>query len=153
MSLTLSSSSFAHDERIPPHYTCQEADVSPPLTWTDPPPNTKSVALIVDDPDAPGGTWVHWVIYQLPSSLRALPEAIPADDTLPDGSRQGLNDFHQIGYRGPCPPPGPAHRYRFTLYALDASLTLPQRVTRATLEQAIAGHMLAHAQLIGRFQR
>jgi Raf kinase inhibitor-like YbhB/YbcL family protein len=153
MPLSITSSAFAHQASIPKVYTCDGADISPPLTWTDPPAGTVSVALICDDPDAPVGTWVHWVLYNVPAATRALPERLPTNETLPDGSKQGMTDFRRIGYGGPCPPKGPAHRYFFKLYALDATLTLPPKATKSQVERAMEGHMLANAQLIGRYQR
>jgi len=153
MALKLTSQAFAHQAKIPKLYTCEGADISPPLAWTDPPAGTKSVALIVDDPDAPVGTWVHWVLYNVPAASRALPQDLPKVDTLSDGAIQGLNDFRRIGYGGPCPPLGPAHRYVFKLYALDAMLTLPPKATKAQLEQTMEGHVLAQAELIGLYKR
>ena len=150
---SLSSSAFREGAQIPSQYTCEGADSSPPLSWTDPPAGTKSLALILDDPDAPMGTWVHWVAYNLPANLRALPEHVPTDAKLADATLQGLNDFGRTGYGGPCPPPGSSHRYVFKLYALDAPLTLAPRATKAQLEQEINHHRLAQAQLIGRYQR
>jgi Raf kinase inhibitor-like YbhB/YbcL family protein len=153
MAFTITSTAFAHQETIPNAYTCDGADVSPPLAWTDPPAGTKSVALICDDPDAPVGTWVHWVLYNVPATSLRLAENLPKGDTLKDGSKQGLNDFRRIGYGGPCPPRGPAHRYFFKLYALDSPLELPPKATKAQLERAMQGHLLAQAELIGRYQR
>lgn len=153
MPLTLTSRAFAHKTAMPSPCTCDGADLSPPLAWTDPPAGTKSFALIVDDPDAPLGMWVHWVLYNLPAASRSLAEHLPASDPMVDGSRQGLNDFRRLGYGGPCPPPGSAHRYVFKLYALDAALTLPPRATKAQLERAMDGHILAKAELIGLYQR
>ncbi len=153
MTFILKSSAFAPQASIPTPYTCEGADHSLPLSWTDPPPGTKSLALIMEDPDAPAGTWVHWVAYNLPAMSRSLPEGLPTAATLPDGSRQGLNDFHRPGYGGPCPPPGPAHRYVFTLYALKTVLELPPNATKAKVEGAMAGQVLGHAQLIGLYQR
>jgi len=153
MSLTLTSRAFAHETAMPSPCTCDGADMSPPLAWTDPPAGTKSFALIVDDPDAPLGMWVHWVLYNLPAASRSLAEHLPASDPLADGSRQGLNDFRRLGYGGPCPPPGSAHRYVFKLYALDATLALPPRATKAQLERAMDGRILAKAELIGLYQR
>jgi Raf kinase inhibitor-like YbhB/YbcL family protein len=111
------------------------------------------LALIVDDPDAPMGTWVHWVLYDLPANTRELPEGIAKQEELPSGARQGRNDFRKIGYGGPCPPPGPAHRYFFKLYALDSKTKLKPGATKADLEKAMKGHVLAQAELIGRYQR
>ena len=151
---TLTSSAFAHEAMIPAAYACDGADRSPPLSWTVPPDQTKSFALIVDDPDAPAGTWVHWTLYNLPATARMLPENIPKLETLPDGTQQGLNDFRRVGYGGPCPPPGPSHRYVFRLYALATRLRLPPHsTTRTQLERAMDGSILAHTELIGRYKR
>ena len=153
MPLRLSSSSFREGARLPPQYTCEGADVSPPLTWSNPPSGIQSFALIMDDPDAPMGTWVHWVLYNLPPTSRGLPEGVPHDPKLEQGGLQGVNDFGRVGYGGPCPPPGPSHRYFFKLYALDVIVSLPPRATKAQLERAMDGHLLAKTQLIGRYQR
>ncbi len=152
MSLGLTSAAFKEGGPIPSRYTCDGQDVSPPLSWTQPPAGTKSLALISDDPDAPGKTWVHWVVYNLPPSARELPEAVRAEQELPDGTRQGTTDFGRIGYGGPCPPSG-THRYFFTLYALDAALSLPPGATKQHVEAAMQGHILAHTQLIGTYRR
>ena len=153
MPFRLSSSSFREGEHIPPQYTCEGVDLSPPLAWSNPPSGAKSFALIMDDPDAPRGTWVHWVLYNLPPTSRDLPEGLPRNPTLDPGGLQGVNDFGRIGYGGPCPPPGPSHRYLFKLYALDVTVPLPPRATKAQLERAMDGHLLAQTQLIGRSQR
>jgi hypothetical protein len=149
----LTSTSFQDGSRIPKQFTCSGANISPQLSWNAPPAATVSLALIVTDPDAPRGTWVHWVLYNLPAGTRALPEGLPALDQLPDGALQGRNDFGEIGYGGPCPPPGSPHHYIFTLYALDAKLNLPVGATRAQAEAAMQGHILASGKLIGLFQR
>ncbi|MGA7915779.1 MAG: YbhB/YbcL family Raf kinase inhibitor-like protein [Candidatus Acidiferrales bacterium] len=149
--LQLSSSSFEADAAIPAKYTCDGADVSPALLWNDPPPATKSLALIVDDPDAPNRTVVHWVIYNIPPDSRGLQEAVPRDKKLRDGSLQGKNDHGKIGYSGPCPPHGAVHHYFFKLYALDEVTTLKPKATKPQLEQAMKDHILGKAQLIGRF--
>ncbi len=153
MTLRLTTSAFEPGSDIPARFTCDGRDVSPALTWTAPPDGTESFALIVDDPDAPRKTWVHWVLYDLPATARGLPEAVARDGALPSGARQGRNDFGHVGYGGPCPPPGPAHRYCFTLYALDTKLPLPAGATRAHLDRAMRGHVLAHAELTGRYRR
>lgn len=153
MAFELTSSAFKEGERIPDRYTCEGADLSPPLHWAVPPAETKSFALIADDPDAPSGTWVHWVIYNLSFHLRELPEGIPAKDHWLDGALQGLTDFKRVGYGGPCPPPGKPHRYYFKLYALDAVLNLKPRATKSQVLEACKGHILAEAQLMGRFSR
>ena len=149
----LSSPAFAPNADIPRKYTCDGPDLSPPLRWTAPPPPTKGLALIADDPDAPGGTWVHWVIYAISVETRELPEAVKKVGTLPSGARQGRNDFGKLGYGGPCPPKGPAHRYVFTLYALDAPPSLKPGATKADLVKAMERHILAKAELIGRYGR
>lgn len=150
----LRTSGFKPDGEIPARFTCDGENVSPALTWTDPPAGAHSLALIADDPDAPSGTWSHWVIYDLPARLRQLPEAVPREERLRDGGRQGINDFPQVGYGGPCPPPGKPHRYFFKLYALDTQmLNLSGRVTRHELEAAMRGHILAEARLMGRYGR
>ena len=153
MAWTLTSSAFREGERIPRQYTCEGADYSPPLSWTVPPDGTKSLALVMDDPDAPVGVWVHWVVYNMPPETRTLPEHVQTETELPDGSLQGLTDFRRVGYGGPCPPPGLAHRYVFTLYALDTVLSLPPRATKTQVEQHMKGHLVGQVQLIGRYQR
>ncbi len=153
MEFTLTSSAFEPGGMIPKLYTCDGPDVSPPLRWTDPPPGTKSLALICDDPDAPVGTWVHWVLYSLPPEIRELPEGVPPQPTLPGGGKQGRNDFRKIGYGGPCPPKGPAHRYFFRLYALDADPNLEPGATKQDLLEAMTNHILAQAELMGRYRR
>ncbi|HTL72204.1 MAG TPA: YbhB/YbcL family Raf kinase inhibitor-like protein [bacterium] len=144
---------FAEGQPIPTKYTCDGTDISPPLHWTGAPGKTKTFALISDDPDAPMGTWVHWVLYGLSAATDQLAEAIPTSDLLPDGAKQGVNDFKRIGYGGPCPPPGRAHRYFFKLYALDTELALKPRATKPQLLQAMEGHILAEASLMGLYQR
>ena len=124
MSLLITSSAFSASQNIPKQYTCDGPDVSPQLSWKDAPAGTKSFALIVDDPDAPGGTWVHWVLFNLPGGAHELPEGVEKKEQLASGALQGRNDFRKIGYNGPCPPPGKPHRYLFKLYALDATLDL-----------------------------
>lgn len=152
MAFDLISKAFGSGETIPRKYTCDGPDLSPSLRWTDPPAGTKSLALICDDPDAPIGTWVHWVFYGISQDTRELPEGVPKDKVLEDG-RQGKNDFGRIGYGGPCPPRGPAHRYFFKLYALDRELDLSPGMTKASLLKAMEGHILARAELMGRYGR
>ncbi len=152
MDIRLTSPAFAEGERIPRKYTCDGEDVSPPLTWDNVPEGTKSFALICDDPDAPMGTWVHWVLFNLPPETRSLPEAVSPDKELPSGARQGTNDFRKIGYGGPCPPSG-THRYYFKLYALDTMLDLPAGCSKAQLLKAMEGHVLSEGQLMGRYSR
>jgi len=151
--MNLTSTSFKDGSQIPAKFTCSGANISPQLAWSAPPAATASLALTVADPDAPRGTWVHWVLYNLPAGTRALPEGLPALGQLPDGALQGRNDFGEIGYGGPCPPPGSPHHYVFTLYALDAKLNLPEGATRAQVEAAMQGHVLASGRLVGLFQR
>lgn len=153
MDISLSSSAFEDGGIIPARYTADGEDVSPPLAWGAVPAGTRSLALICDDPDAPRGTWVHWVIFNIPPETRELPEAVPAEEVLADGARQGRNDFGRIGYGGPAPPPGRAHRYFFKLYALDTVLELEPGATKAQLLEAMKGHILAAGQLMGRYQR
>lgn len=152
MAFQLTSSAFAHGQPIPAQYTCRGKDVSPPLNWSDPPAGTQSFALICDDPDAPAGDWVHWLIYNLPATARSLPEGVPTSGQLADGSRQGLNGWRQTGYRGPCPPSG-THRYFFKLYALDTILDLPPGATKQQLLEAMKGHVLVQAELMGTFRK
>jgi len=150
--MKLESDAFSNNSIIPPKYTCDRQDFSPPLKWDAPPPETQSLALIVDDPDAPMGTFVHWVLYDLPPEITHLPEAVPNDATLADGGTQGKNDFGKLGYGGPCPPSG-THRYFFKLYAIDRVLGLPSGATKEQLEAAMNGHILAAAEIIGRYAR
>jgi Raf kinase inhibitor-like YbhB/YbcL family protein len=153
MSLQLTTSAFPSQGTIPKKFTCDGPDVSPPLGWSGAPPGTQSFALIVDDPDAPVGTWVHWVVYDLPANTKELPEGAPKQEQLSNGARQGRNDFRKIGYGGPCPPPGKPHRYFFKLYALDKKLDLKAGASKAEAESAMKGHILAQAELIGRYGR
>jgi Raf kinase inhibitor-like YbhB/YbcL family protein len=151
--IELKTTSFTPGGSIPKRFTCEAADVSPALAWTDPPLGTRSFAIIEDDPDAPSGTFVHWVVYDLPAAYRKLPEALSGNDQMPDGGRQGTNDFSRTGYSGPCPPPGRPHRYFIRLYAVDAILNLRPAATRKELDAAMQGHILAQAELMGRFAR
>ena len=151
MTLKLTSNGFEHGGTIPKKFTCDGPDVSPLLSWTDPPAGTQSFALIADDPDAPVGTWVHWVLYELPADTRSLAENLPKQEQLSNGARQGRNDFRRIGYGGPCPPPGGPHRYFFKLYALDAKLNLKAGAAKAEVERAAQGHILAQGELMGRY--
>ncbi len=151
--LKLSSSAFQPGGDIPREFTCEGADESPELSWSGAPPGTKSFALIADDPDAPAGTWVHWVIFDLPPETQHLPRGVPKQAELQGGGRQGNNDFDRVGYGGPCPPPGKPHRYFFKLYALDTPLNLKAGATKRDLERAMRGHILAQAELMGRYKR
>lgn len=151
--MQLKTTAFANGGDIPARFTCDGTDDSPALEWTEPPAGTQSFALLADDPDAPRGTWVHWVLYDLPATARELPEGLPPEGTLPSGARQGRNDFRKIGYGGPCPPPGPAHRYFFRLFALGRALGLPSGAKRADVDRAMEGHVLARAEVMGRYRR
>jgi len=153
MNIQITSTAFADGQPIPAKYTCDSEDVSPPLQWTNVPARTKSFALIADDPDAPMGTWVHWVAYDLPANTSALPEGVAKTPTLAGGAKQGMNDFRRLGYGGPCPPPGKPHRYFFKIYALDTLLNLKPGFTKKELLQATNGHVLAEGQLMGTYQR
>jgi Raf kinase inhibitor-like YbhB/YbcL family protein len=151
--MELKSSAFQSGATIPRRHTCDADDASPQLSWSSVPTGTKTLSLIVDDPDAPGGTWVHWVIYDLPADAKELAEAVGKTETLANGGKQGLNDFRRVGYGGPCPPAGKPHRYFFKLYALNASTNLKPRATKQQLFAAMQGHVLGEAELIGRYQR
>ena len=150
--MEIKSSAFGSGKSIPSKYTCDGADFSPPLEWSGSPAGTKSFALICDDPDAPMGTWVHWVIYEIPSATTMLAEGIFREKELPGGGIQGINDFRRIGYGGPCPPGG-THRYFFKLFALDAMLSLKPGLTKDQLLKAMRGHILAEAQTMGTYKR
>ncbi|MDH7511662.1 MAG: YbhB/YbcL family Raf kinase inhibitor-like protein [Clostridiales bacterium] len=152
MDMKITSTAFEESGMIPRKYTCDGEDVSPPLAWTGVPEGAKTIALISDDPDAPVGTWVHWVLFNLPAAEKGLPEAVPPDEELKNGAKQGQNDFRRIGYGGPCPPGG-THRYFFKLYALDTVLNLPAGATKAELLKAMEGHILAQGQLMGKYRR
>ena len=153
MSIELTSTAFKAEKTIPKQFTGDGADQSPSLRWFEPPSGTKSIALICDDPDAPRGTWVHWVLFNLPAQARELDEGVPKTETLGNGAKQGKNDFGNIGYGGPAPPKGKPHRYFFKLYALDVTLDLAPGATKAQLEAAMNGHTLADGQLMGTYQR
>ena len=153
MSIEVTSTAFKAEKNIPKQYTGDGADQSPTLQWSEPPSSTKSIALICDDPDAPRGTWVHWVLFNLPAQARELEEGVPTTETLGNGAKQGKNDFGNIGYSGPAPPKGKSHRYFFKLYALDVAVDLPSGASKAELEAAIKGHVLAEGQLMGTYQR
>ncbi|MFQ5866233.1 MAG: YbhB/YbcL family Raf kinase inhibitor-like protein [bacterium] len=152
MAIKLTSTAFEEGGMIPKKYTCDGKDVSPPLAWSSVPTGIKSFALICDDPDAPMGTWVHWVMFNLPADSTKLTENIPLDKILPNGAKQGTNDFRKIGYGGPCPPSG-THRYYFKIYALDTELELEAGITKAQLLKAMKGHILAEGQLMGKYKR
>lgn len=150
--LTISSEAFKHGQIIPAEYTCTSANSSPHLSWHEAPEGTVTYALICDDPDAPKGTWVHWVIYNIPASVHELAKGFTRDAELRDGTRQGKNDFKRLGYDGPCPPAGKPHRYYFKLYALSKKLDVLAGATKETLEKAMQGAILAQAELMGTFQ-
>lgn len=150
MALTLTSPVFQPNGSIPKHYTCDGADVSPPLQWSGAPQETQAFVLVCDDPDAPNGTWDHWILFNIPANVTELEENIRK--IRPISSRNGTNSWSQLGYGGPCPPKG-QHRYFFKLYALDAALALPEGATKAEVEAAMQGHILAQADLIGLYQR
>ncbi|HYO16933.1 MAG TPA: YbhB/YbcL family Raf kinase inhibitor-like protein [Thermoanaerobaculia bacterium] len=156
MSLSLTSSAFQHQGEIPSRFTCEGEDVSPALSWSGVPREARSLALLVDDPDAPDPkaprmTWVHWVLYNLPVTATGLPEGVSSRD-LPEGTREGTNDWKRTGYGGPCPPVG-RHRYFFKLYALGTELPDLERPTKARLEEAMEGHVLARAELVGTYEK
>ena len=153
MTFTLTSTAFSEGAIIPNKHTCSGKDVSPPLHWSAPPKGTQTCALIMDDPDAPVGTWVHWVMFNIPAQSSSLPEGVPPKPSFSTGEVQGRNDFKRIGYGGPCPPPGKPHRYFFKLYALDSALRLQPGATKADVLTACQNHILAEAQLMGRFGR
>jgi Raf kinase inhibitor-like YbhB/YbcL family protein len=153
LKIKLTSAAFADGQPIPVKYTADSLDISPPLAWTNVPPGTKSLALIADDPDAPAGTWVHWMIYDLPPTTTTLGEDQPGLAQFKNGAKQGLNDFKKTGYNGPAPPLGKAHRYQFKLYALNAMTGLPPGATKAALFKAMDGHLLGEGQLMGTYQR
>jgi Raf kinase inhibitor-like YbhB/YbcL family protein len=153
MAFAISSTAFPDGGDIPRKFTCDGADVSPELSWTEPPPGTQSFTLIADDPDAPGGTWTHWVLYDLPAAATGLAEGVNKIDELPGGERQGRNDFRKIGYNGPCPPPGKPHRYFFKIYALKGKLDLKPGASRQEVEQALQNLVLGQAEWMGRYRR
>lgn len=152
MSLTLSTKSFAPGGEIPRKYTCEGDNLSPELSWSEPPKGTQNFALIADDPDAPSGTFTHWVLYGVSTETRQLAEG-SSRGQLPAGASQGRNDFGKTAYGGPCPPPGKPHRYFFKLYALDTKLGLKPGASKQQLEQAMKGHVLAQSEVMGTFKR
>ncbi len=151
--MTLTSSAFASGATIPNQYTCKGEDVSPPLAWSGAPAHASSYALIMDDPDAPSGTWVHWVVWNIPATAHLLPEGVPKREELDDGTRQGRNSFRKVGYNGPCPPEGQTHRYFFRLYALDTKLKLSSGANREEVDEAMKGHVLAQSEYMGTFHK
>lgn len=153
MPIRVTSPAFQDGTDIPRRYTCDGDDLSPELHWDELPAAAQSIALICDDPDAPGGDWVHWVLYNLPPRTTMLSAGVPVQASLADGAQQGKNDFHRLGYGGPCPPPGKPHRYFFRLYALDRAVALPAGASKAELLRAMQGHVIAEGQLMGRYGR
>ena len=152
MDINVSSTAFKEGEAIPKKYTCDGENVSPPLEWSNIPKGTKSIALIADDPDAPRGTWVHWVLFNIPADVNGLPENVPPRSTLKNGARHGINDSRKLGYDGPCPPGG-THRYFFKLYALGVELSLETGATKTQLLKAMEGHILGEGRLMGKYKR
>lgn len=153
MALTISSPAFKEGETIPKEFSCEGADKSPELKWSEVPEGTKSFVMIMDDPDAPVGTWDHWVFFDIPAAKTELAAGLAKEATLPDGSKSGLNSWKKHGYGGPCPPPGGPHRYFFKLYALDKKLDLPPTSTKVQVEAAMKGHILGEAKLMGTYSR
>jgi Raf kinase inhibitor-like YbhB/YbcL family protein len=151
--LQLTSSGFTSGSAIPNQFTCKGSDISPALQWSGAPANTASFAIIMDDPDAPAGTWVHWVIWNLPAATRSLPEGVPKREKLPDGARQGRNSFEKVGYNGPCPPAGQTHRYFFRLYALDKGFSVEPYGGGTNVQVAMQGHILAQTEYMGTFHK
>jgi hypothetical protein len=151
--MELRSEAFQDEGVIPSRFSCEGDDISPPLSWKGVPPEARTLVLICEDPDAPLGTFVHWVLYDLPAQTPGLPEGVPADAVVIGGARQGKNSFGGIGFGGPCPPTGPYHRYYFTLYALDRPLGLESGAKKAEVEQAMEGRVLAKAQVMGRYRK
>ena len=152
MEIKLTSSAFKDGDMMPKRYTCDGEEFSPPLEWSNLPEGTKTIAIINDDPDAPMGTWVHWVIFNIPPGLKGLPENVPAVKVLDNGAIQGVNSSHTIGYSGPCPPSG-THRYYFKIYALDTDLKLKPGVAKKDLLEAMEGRVLGEGQLMGKYVR
>jgi len=151
--MNLSSTSFPNGGAIDKKFTCDGADVSPQLSWNDPPAGTNTFALLVDDPDAPVGNWNHWTLWNVPSTTGNMAEGVQKQASLPDGAQQGMNDFRKPGYNGPCPPAGKPHRYYFKLFALDTKLELKPETGKKGLESAMQGHILARAEWMGRYGR
>ena len=151
--LKIFSSSFGNGEMIPKKYTCEGEDVSPEIRWKELPEEVKSLALICDDPDAPGGDFVHWVIFNIPPEIDSLPEGLAPKDTLDFGAIQGMTDFGRVGYGGPCPPRGPVHHYHFKLYGLDTMLKVEKNTTKDELLKKMEGHILIKGEIVGLFKR
>jgi len=153
MGFEIFTTAFPREQSIPEKFTCKGPDVSPALRWTGAPSGTQSYALVMDDPDAPAGVWVHWVVWNIPPSVTEFMENVPKDAELKDGTRQGKNSFGKTGYNGPCPPPGQTHRYYFRVYALNAMLDLKPGATAAALELAVKKHLLDRTEIMGKFSR
>lgn len=151
--MRLTSSAFRNGLSIPPEYTCDGQNVSPPLMWSEPPPGTRTQAIICEDPDAHNGPWTHWVLYGLPASVTELPQGVNNAEIPSIGGRQGANSFHQLGYGGPCPPAGQTHHYIFTVYAVDNFISLEPNATREDLLAALNGHILGQGQLMGTYRK
>ena len=151
LELAVLSAAFAMGAAVPDRYAC--GPCSPPLSWSEPPAGTQSLAILCDDPDAPAGDWVHWVVFNLAPDVRALPENVARDAALPGGAIQGVNDYGRNGYDGPCPPPGQTHRYHFKVFALDARLDLAPASRKADLVRAMRGHVLAQGEVVGTYAR
>ena len=151
LELAVLSAAFAMGAAIPDRYAC--GPCSPPLSWSEPPAGTQSLAILCDDPDAPAGDWVHWVVFNLAPDVRALPENVARNAALPGDAVQGVNDYDRVGYDGPCPPPGRPHRYHFKVFALDARLALDTGACKADLMKAMSGHVLAQGELVGTYAR
>jgi Raf kinase inhibitor-like YbhB/YbcL family protein len=152
MAITITSTAFTDGGMIPRDHTCDGRDISPPMAWAGVPEGTKSLAIICDDPDAPVGTWVHWVLFNIPATANGLPQSMPPDNVLENGARHGINDFRKFGYGGPCPPGG-TYRYYFKIYALNTELIQEPGLTKDELLKAMKGHILAEGQLMGRYKR
>jgi Raf kinase inhibitor-like YbhB/YbcL family protein len=153
LELTIESNAFEMEGNIPKRYTCDGEDVSPPLLWSEPPAGTQSLVLVCDDPDAPSGTWDHWLLFNIPAAVRSLPEGVAAVEVIEGVGVHGTNSWRRLGYGGPCPPEGPAHRYYFKLYALDVALGLDPGAEKQDVEKAMTGHVLAQGQLMARYGR
>ena len=151
--LEIKSPVLAQKGYIPSNYTCDGANISPEISWSDVPDNTQSLVLICDDPDASFNTWIHWVVYNIPAEVKKLEEGLPKTAKLDNGAMQGINDFGEVGFGGPCPPAGKAHRYFFRLYALDAMLKLETAATRKDVEKAMVGHILGETNIHGLYQK
>ena len=153
LTVTVTSTSFQSGGEIARKFTCDGEDLSPQISWNGAPAGTQAFVLIADDPDAPAGTWTHWVVYDVPASSTSLNEGLPKLEQLPDGSKQGRNDFRKVGYNGPCPPAGKPHRYFFKVYALNRKLNIKAGAARSEVEKAMSGHVQAEGEYMGTYQR